>query len=145
MARGKSFRAVVVQKCAAAAGMGNFRPPCWRPLNFRRRVLAQTGLAHCLSRCPLIGRSEVEVQSDANDPFRTWKRAPLGTRLPNVEICGRSKNLCTPGVMMAYGSLGQPVFLFGSRKQLVMTAAEQRDVSLVRQRISFFANMGVFI
>jgi CRP/FNR family transcriptional regulator len=46
---------------------------------------------------------------------------------------------------MAYGSLGQPVFLFGSRKQLVMTAAEQRDVSLVRQRISFFANMVVFI
>jgi len=46
---------------------------------------------------------------------------------------------------MVYGSLGQSLFLFGSRKQLVMTAAEQHDVSLVRQRISFFAKTVVVI
>src|SRR5579863_2842036 len=46
--------------------------------------------------------------------------------------------------MITYGLLDQSVLLFGSRRQSGMTAAEEREVRLVRHRISFPAKMVVF-
>lgn len=45
---------------------------------------------------------------------------------------------------MIYGLLGQSLPLFDSRKQLAMTAAEQREVPPVRHRMSFPGKMVVF-